>query len=130
VRRFVDCLNDATIAPKVLDEIVSPEMNNHASGKKGADALKAIVAGLQKEAPDQKYVIDAIVAEGDLVVIRTTRTGSTQLDKFRGYAIKPGGKFTTTHAHFWRLKNGQIVEHWAVRDDFGMAQQLGAIAKP
>ena len=30
-------------------------------------------------------------------------------------------------AHMWRLDGGTIVEHWAVRDDLAMLQQLGAI---
>jgi hypothetical protein len=32
--------------------------------------------------------------------------------------------------HFIRLRDGQLVEHRAVRDDLGLMQQLGVIAAP
>src|SRR4051812_11976546 len=94
IRRFVDeCLNAPATAAAVLDEIVAPDMENVAAGKKGAPALKALVAALQREAPDQRYVIDALVAEGDMVVMRVTRTGTSQLTQFRRYPIAPGQAF-------------------------------------
>lgn len=41
-------------------------------------------------------------------------------------AFAPTGKaFTVRQAHFQRLVNGLVIEHWAVRDDQGMAMQLG-----
>jgi hypothetical protein len=41
-------------------------------------------------------------------------------------AFPPTGKtFTMTQSHWFRLKDGKILEHWANRDDLGHAQQLG-----
>jgi len=32
--------------------------------------------------------------------------------------------------HFMHFRDGQMVEHLAVRDDLGLRQQLGALAAP
>jgi hypothetical protein len=36
-----------------------------------------------------------------------------------------GRRFATTQTHWFRISSGQVVEHWANRDDIGTAQQLG-----
>jgi hypothetical protein len=33
--------------------------------------------------------------------------------------------FAMTQSHWFRMAGGQIIEHWANRDDLGMARQLG-----
>ena len=32
-----------------------------------------------------------------------------------------------TQSHWFRIEDGKIIEHWANRDDLGMARQLGWI---
>ncbi len=29
------------------------------------------------------------------------------------------------YMHFFRIANGKMVEHWALRDDLGFLQQIG-----
>ena len=38
-----------------------------------------------------------------------------------------GKRFATTQTHWFRLRDGLVVEHWANRDDQGTAMQLGWI---
>jgi hypothetical protein len=38
-----------------------------------------------------------------------------------------GKTFAVTQSHWFRMAGGQIIEHWANRDDIGHAQQLGWI---
>jgi hypothetical protein len=38
----------------------------------------------------------------------------------------PEGDYTREVAFMYRLEQGRIAERWAVRDDLGMMQQLGA----
>jgi predicted ester cyclase len=35
--------------------------------------------------------------------------------------------FAATQSHWFRIEDGKIIEHWANRDDLGMAKQLGWI---
>jgi len=45
--------------------------------------------------------------------------------------MPPSGKKATWEAiHITRVKDGKIVEHWAVQDQLGMLQQLGFIPAP
>jgi hypothetical protein len=36
-----------------------------------------------------------------------------------------GRTFAITQSHWFRMRDGRILEHWANRDDLGMARQLG-----
>ena len=43
-----------------------------------------------------------------------------------GQAFPPTGKtFASTQTHWLRIADGQVIEHWANRDDLGTALQLG-----
>jgi len=40
--------------------------------------------------------------------------------------IAPTGKrFAAQQSHWFRVVDGRLAEHWAVRDDLGMLRQLG-----
>jgi predicted ester cyclase len=44
-------------------------------------------------------------------------------------AIAPNGKtFSVKHIHRFLMRDGKIVEHFAVRDDLGMFRQLGHLS--
>ncbi len=36
-----------------------------------------------------------------------------------------GREFSVAQTHWFRVADGLVAEHWAVRDDLGLAQQLG-----
>jgi predicted ester cyclase len=67
------------------------------------------------------------VADGDLVVVYGRREGTWQAPGFCGVPTPASGKVSVELAHMFRLRDGKIVEHWAVRDDLDMLQQLGAL---
>ncbi len=41
-----------------------------------------------------------------------------------------GRVFAVTQSHWFRLRDGLVIEHWANRDDLGMAMQLGWFQPP
>jgi predicted ester cyclase len=43
-------------------------------------------------------------------------------------AAPTGKSFEVSHIHWQTLQGGQIVEHYANRDDLGMLRQLGLLS--
>ena len=111
----------------VADEIIAPEYVRHDPGDPfpahGPDDVKRIVTTLRSILPDLKIEVEAMVAEGDMVVSRYTATATDT----NGYMGMPAtGKTISTPAiQIFRCANGKIAESWAARDDLGTLRQLG-----
>jgi steroid delta-isomerase-like uncharacterized protein len=111
----------------VADEIIAADYVRHDPGDpfpaKGPDDVKRIVAMLRSMLSDFTITVDAVIAEGDMVVSRYTATATDT----RGYmGLPPTGKTIRTPAiQIFRFANGKIVESWAARDDLGTLRQLG-----
>ncbi|MFB6722589.1 ester cyclase [Kribbella sp. NPDC056345] len=60
------------------------------------------------------------------VVLYGVRAATWKGTEFCGIAT-PEGEVSVEPAHMFRITDGLISEHWAVRDDLGMMQQLGAL---
>ena len=78
--------------------------------------------------PDLRAEVEALVAEADQVIawvrIQGTHTGKDGSARSRGRGVD------FRHAHRFRLENGRIVEHWAVRDDLRALLQAGVLSPP
>ena len=102
---------------------------------RGPAAFYATACWLRSWFDDLAFEIHDAVAEGDLVVVHNTMSGrQTGVATIYGdggrleQAMPATGKrFATTQTHWFRLRDGLIVEHWANRDDQGTAMQLGWI---
>ena len=79
---------------------------------------------------DRHWSEQRYVAEDDVVVVYGVREGYWRAASFRGLATPEPGQIATELAHMFRLEGGRIAEHWAVRDDLGMMQQLGVLPSP
>ena len=113
----------------VLDETVSDDYIDHTNPPGwplGREGHRQILALYHSAFPDFRYDIEHEVAEGNMVVVRGTYTG-THSGEFFGIA-PTGLHFTTTGMHLWRIANNQIVEHWCNNDDLGVMRQLGVVS--
>jgi predicted ester cyclase len=130
VRAFTTAVFDEGDASAV-DRYLASDFVNHVTGRSGTDDFKRLAAELQ-DAPEGANVIDFLVAEGDLVVAFMTIKRTIHRDtKIFGYAINGQGQsYTVHHVHIYRIVEGKITEHWALRDDISMLRQLGAIRTP
>jgi predicted ester cyclase len=116
-------LADKFIAPEFLDHSAPSGMNN-----RGPGPLSQIVMTLRMAFPDLHYILEEIVAEGEMVAARVTMSG-THLRPFLD--LSPTGRSVRMcEMHFFRIKDGKAIEHWEIRDDLGLMQQLGVIPTP
>lgn len=139
---------EAAIAAVVaghLDELrstVHPEATNReasaeppAARGRGPEAFHATGKWLRAAFSDLAWSTELSVAEADLVVTFGVLSGrhtgglvawtpDAQVER----AFAPTGRpFSVRQAHFQRIRDGLVAEHWAVRDDQGLALQAGWI---
>ncbi|HEY8792468.1 MAG TPA: ester cyclase [Gaiellaceae bacterium] len=98
----------------------------------GREGILRVLGDIYTTFPDWSMEIEDIAAEGDSVIVRCcvsgTHLGVGRLHVNGGklVGIEPTGKrFEVQHIHWYKLRDGRIVEHYAVRDDLGMMSRLG-----
>lgn len=99
----------------------------------GPDCFWSTAQWLRAAFADLHYDVHHSVADGNLIAVNSTMSGrhtapwvvyteSGDVDS----VFPPTGKvFAAAQSHWFRLEDGRIREHWATRDDLGMAKQLG-----
>jgi predicted ester cyclase len=110
------------------EELVHPEFVNHEAppdNPQGREGLKETVAWLRGLWGPMTFEIEDEICEDDKVVARVVMHGK-HVGEFMGRA-PTGREFATKQIHVWRIEDGQVIEHWSVRDDLGQALQLGLI---
>lgn len=101
----------------------------------GPDGFFSTALWLRAAFADLHYDIQHSVTDGTLVAVNSTMSGRHvapyavyNLDGSVDTVFPPTDKtFTTTQSHWFRVDGGQVVEHWANRDDLGMGRQLAWI---
>ena len=128
-RTYEELLNRGDL--DVADELVAPEFINHEAppGRdRGPDSMRGLATMLRTAFPDLHFEIEELVAEGNVVAGRLTMSG-THEGPLMG-TPPTGRSVRQDHMHFVRFGDGKAVEHWGVRDELGMMQQLGVIPAP
>jgi predicted ester cyclase len=104
----------------------------------GRAGMQKVFETLFSVFPDFNYRIEEATAEDDRVVCKVTMTG-THLgepvlpEAFSGMlnGVPPTGRrVEVLQFHGFRVRDGEIAEHAAVRDDMGMVIQLGLVRRP
>jgi predicted ester cyclase len=116
-----------------FNRLVHADVTNHQPGREpeqGLDVFRRAIEGVMRAVPDSDWNTLRLVAEADFVVCHNTWTGTYGGSAFRGVATPEGKRFSVEHVHIYRLTDGKIAEHWVVRDDLGMMQQIGATTAP
>jgi ketosteroid isomerase-like protein len=107
-----------------------------AARTRGPAALHATATWLRRAFSDLQFDIDDLAVTGDKVVawvtLRGVHTGPFVVHESPDGAVTEvfpptGRSFATRQVHWFRIDGGAIAEHDAVRDDLGLAKQLGWI---
>ncbi len=142
--RLAEATIEATIAGTVaeLAALTHPDAVNRESAAeppatrgRGPEAFHATGEWLRAAFSELAWTTETSVAEGDLVVTFGTLSGRhtgdfvvwTEDEQVERVFVPTGRSFTVRQAHFQRFRDGLVIEHWAVRDDQGMAMQAGWI---
>jgi len=99
----------------------------------GPAAFHASAEWLRSAFSDLAFTVREAAVDTDTVVLHATMSGRHTGD-FVTYTpdatvervfVPTGRAFEVTQTHWQRIRDGKVVEHWANRDDQGMALQAG-----
>ena len=98
--------------------------NPHVSQRK--DGFKQSFITIFKAVPDYKHTILKIVADGNIVMVYHTTSGTHTGGELLGRAAT-GNKLNYDVVDIFRIQDGMIAEHWDVINTFTLYRQLGII---
>jgi predicted ester cyclase len=111
-----------------LAELLTPDFRNWeaigpAAELRGPEAMAASVEMLHRAFSELRYEVLALVADCDLIAVRTMMHG-VHSGPMRELPAT-GKPFAQSQSHWFRIADGRIAEHWATRDDLGFLHQIG-----
>ena len=131
IRRHHTMLNSGDVDAALRS--IAEDCRNHGLPG-GRERMGAVLRDIQTTFPDWNVdILDAIGVDDDVVIrakVSGTHRGVGRLPVNGALlmGVPPTGKsFVVQHIHWYRMKDGQIVDHRANRDDLGMLQQLGIV---
>lgn len=109
----------------VLDDILDPSAVHHGAAfpdAAGVEAIKGALSGTFASFPDITLAVDDTIADGDLVVVRWSGTGTND-GPWLG--MEPTGKTAEfTGINVYRMACGKIVESWSEMDALSVLADL------
>jgi len=88
--------------------------------------LKTAARGFVAAFPDLDMIFEHEIAEGDLVAVRVSATG-THLGPFRGYPPS-GRKWQATASAWYQVEDGRIINAWINWDWLAIMEGIGAVS--
>jgi steroid delta-isomerase-like uncharacterized protein len=126
MRRALDIWNSGDLS--ALDDIIAPGIVMHLRGRAdvtGLEAYRSYNVTLREAIPDQQWVLEDLLAEGDKAVLVWTLRGTHQ-GQLSGVA-PTGRQVAVTGISVYRIADGKLAEIWVQSDTLGLLQQIGAI---
>jgi predicted ester cyclase len=125
-RAVLDALNDRQ--PERVRELVTADFVDHGAPPglvpPGPDGYLAVLRFLT-DVLQLRYEVHDVVADGDKVAIRATAYGVHNTDHLGVPAT--GRPYAMPTMHLYRGQGDRLAEHWGVRDELTVLQQVGAI---
>lgn len=115
-----------TLSGLMADDVVEHEEIPGLEPNK--EGVLAFFRGMRQSFPDVSMTVEDMIAEGEKVAVRFTLSG-THRGEFMGMPAT-GNEITVPGIDFFRVRDGQIAEHWGVSDMAAMMEQLGGGTGP
>jgi len=112
-----------------VEHALAPFGDSEPGHVNGPRHIRAVVEWLGAQFPDGRMTVEALVSEGEVVVARVLAEG-TNLGKLNGAVPPTGRRFSARQSHWFRVEDGKLAEHWAIRDDLTVMLQLGVVTRP
>jgi predicted ester cyclase len=110
-------------------EHIAPSFVRHDPGLpfevRGPQGVAQLHDALLPAFPDMVLPLEDFVAEGDKVLVRL-RVQATHTGPF-GDMPATGRRIDIGVLDLFQIRDGVLVEHWALLDNLGMLKQLGAL---
>jgi steroid delta-isomerase-like uncharacterized protein len=126
VRQFYDAVGagnfsviDELVADDFVDREVFPGLEANREG------VKQFFAMVRSAFPDLRMEVREMLADDDLVAVRVIATG-THEGEFMGMSSS-GRRIEVQVFDIFRIRDGQVTEHWGLMDAMTMMQQLGGM---
>jgi len=132
-KRLVARMHDELLAsrdPSRVDEFFAPEFVSHnmpPGFPQGVEGVRRFMGMFGEALPDVSVEVGPMVAEGDLVSVRTVTSGT-----HRGSLLGvpgSGRRVSIDGVDIVRVRDGRIVEHWGLTDSVGLLRQVGRRAR-
>ncbi len=89
----------------------------------GPEGVRKLADALLPGIPDLQLPIEDLVAEGEKVLVRLRVKGTHGGDLMGVPAT--GRKIDIAVLDLFQIRDGQLVEHWALLDNLGLLRQIG-----
>ena len=111
-----------------IDSLVSAAYVNHAAttDEYRHGGARHTWVWLLSVFPDHRFDVEHIAADGNTVAVLGKMVGTHEGEIMDIAPI--GRRVVARQSHWFRVEEGKLTEHWAVRDDLGMLQQVGVMS--
>ena len=125
VRRFVEEMMNGQHVERIGDFVAVGAVHHERTAD--VDYQQALHSVFDDPKHGWRFTVEDLIAEGDMVVARCTASYVARGDHNElGVPYVAGTRATVWHAHFFRLRDGLIVEHWPVREIWDAVKQFNA----
>ena len=125
--RYVDYFRTGDEA--ILSEAFSADHVDHVSGQRGVEIMRIVRGWIEQSFADLEYVVHGVTTNDDMVMLwfssRGRHVGGGGFPQFAGREAT-NRTIVAEAVHIFRVVEGRLAEHWAVRDDLGVLRQLDA----
>ena len=109
-------------------DLFSPDFFDNVSGQRGLEIFRTVGRWLDETFAERGVDVHAAMSDGDRVMLWLTLHATHTGNGFPRLVDLPvsGKKIDWPQVHMFRLADGLVVEHWAVRDDAGLLDQIAS----